>query len=585
MRAAEPVRRLTYFLASLLPGWAVIALVTDGLVVRAGPLRLSSTEPVRPLLVAAAATAVYLWRSTAAERRADGKWLGHLLETTARVSVPVVVVLGAVVGIAYGTFAAAGSDAYGYVSQAALWLRGDLRVEQPIVGDVSWPDAAWTFTPLGYRPISADVTIVPTYPSGLPMIMAVFQRILGADGPFFVVPVMAAIALYATYLLGRVATGSRTTGALAALLLLASPVFMAHAMVPMTDVPVAACWASVCALALRRPPRPLLAGAIAGLSLLIRPNLILLCAAPVCAWVIPAAMSDKIGRDLAMRRVLAFAAGVAPAILTVATINYFVYGSPFESGYGGLGDVYGMTSVVENTRNYAIWLLQTQSVLVLLAIVPLFVPAALRPATAGVSPRACLFAMPALTLLSYVFYAAFDNWTYLRFMLPAYPALFVLMAAGVAAACARLADALRPAAAVALVAACVSLSVQFAKNQFIFDWQQHESRYVRAAERAAELTPRDAVLFSSQHSGSLRYYTNRVTLRYDLLSPRHLETALDQLRGKGRASFLVIDDWEAKDFRSRFDGAPPVRRLESAPLARISGPPDVLIYALTDREE
>ena len=578
------MRRMIYLLASLLPAWAVIALVTDGFVLRAGPLRMSSTEPVRPLFVAGAAGAWYLWRSTAAERRADEMWLRHLLQGTARVAVPAIVVLGAAVGLMYGTFAAAGSDAYGYVSQAALWLHGDLTVEQPIVGEMSWPDTAWTFTPLGYRPISADGTIVPTYPSGLPMIMAVFQAFLGANGPFFVVPVMAAIALYATYVLGRVASDSRTSGALAALLLLASPVFMAHAMVPMTDVPVTACWAGVCALAVRKRPRPLLAGAVAALSLLIRPNLILLCGAPVCAWVIPA-MRDETARDLAMRRVLAFAAGVAPGVLMVAIINDYVYGSPFESGYGALGDVYGIAPAFENIRNYAIWLLQTQSPLVLFAIVPLFVPATLRPVIAGVSTRACLLAMLALTLVSYVFYAAFDNWTYLRFMLPAYPALFILMAAGIAAACAQMPEVMRPAIAMALVAACVSLSLQFSKNQFIFDWKQHESRYVRAAERAAELTPRDAVLFSSQHSGSLRYYTNRITLRYDLLSPRHLETALEQLRGKGRTSFLVIDDWEAKDFRERFDGAPPVRRLESAPLARIAGPPDVLIYDLADREE
>ena len=44
-----------------------------------------------------------------------------------------------VVGLRWGTFAASSVDAYGYVSQAALWTRGTLRVEQPFVANVSWP--------------------------------------------------------------------------------------------------------------------------------------------------------------------------------------------------------------------------------------------------------------------------------------------------------------------------------------------------------------------------------------------------------------------------------------------------------------
>ena len=123
-----------------------------------------------------------------------------------------------------------------------------MRVEQPIVGQVSWPDAAWTFTPLGYRPISDDGTIVPTYAPGLPLIMALAQAVFGRGAAFVVVPVLASLALAFTYMLGTAATGSRTVGAFAALLLLASPVFLAHAMMPMTDVPVAAGWALACAL-------------------------------------------------------------------------------------------------------------------------------------------------------------------------------------------------------------------------------------------------------------------------------------------------------------------------------------------------
>jgi hypothetical protein len=73
-----------------------------------------------------------------------------------------------VIGLRSGSRAAAGADAYGYISQAYLWIDGDLRVEQPWVDDVPWPNAHWTFSPLGYRPVGepGDRAIVPTYCRG-----------------------------------------------------------------------------------------------------------------------------------------------------------------------------------------------------------------------------------------------------------------------------------------------------------------------------------------------------------------------------------------------------------------------------------
>ena len=124
--------------------------------------------------------------------------------------------------------------------------------------DFPWKNREWIFSPLGYRPFSPDGTIVPIYPAGLPMIMAAFLAVLGENGPFYVVPVLAGLTVWFTYVLGRDATGSRTVASLAAVLLLASPVFLAHIVVPMSDVPAAAGWTLVAVLALKQKP---LAGA------------------------------------------------------------------------------------------------------------------------------------------------------------------------------------------------------------------------------------------------------------------------------------------------------------------------------------
>lgn len=67
------------------------------------------------------------------------------------------------VGLLHGSRVAGASDPTGYVSQADLWLHGDLKVAQPPVGELPWPERQWTFSPLGYRPTEDGRMLVPTY--------------------------------------------------------------------------------------------------------------------------------------------------------------------------------------------------------------------------------------------------------------------------------------------------------------------------------------------------------------------------------------------------------------------------------------
>ena len=91
-------------------------------------------------------------------------------------------------GLIWSTRVAAGSDAYGYVSQVDLWRRGDLHIDQSFGASVPWPLARWTFMPLGYRPEPDGYRIVPQYPAGLPLLMAGFTLIAGSCAMFWVVP-------------------------------------------------------------------------------------------------------------------------------------------------------------------------------------------------------------------------------------------------------------------------------------------------------------------------------------------------------------------------------------------------------------
>ena len=144
----------------------------------------------------------------------------------------------------YGGRAIGGSDEYGYTSQAELWLKGNLEVEQPFVQHVPFADAARIFSPLGYRPhFSKPAVIVPTYASGLPMLLALTKLIGGQEAMFWVVPVSAGLLVLVTYGIGR-RLGAETAGLIAAALVATSPPMLAMAMLVMTDVPVAAAWAA-----------------------------------------------------------------------------------------------------------------------------------------------------------------------------------------------------------------------------------------------------------------------------------------------------------------------------------------------------
>ena len=569
---ARPARRLLYVIACFAPAWAVIAYATDGVTLHLGGLRLKATDPVRPLVVGVLAAVIYAWRFSreAGAFDTDGAWLLALLRRAALVAAPVIILLGCAIGIYYGSFTAGGSDSYGYVSQASLWLKGSLRIEQPWVQQFSWPEREVTFAPLGYRPISPDGTIVPTYASGLPILMAVFQGLFGPNGPFYVVPVLGTLALWFTYLLGREVSRSRSIGALAALFLLASPVFLAHLLLPMSDVPVAAGWTLAALLALKKPrPAALAAGLVAGATLMIRPNLVLLALVPVITWLV-----TWRGRR---PEIIRFALGLAPAIVAIAALNTYLYGSPLTSGYGALGDIYSWSSAWPNLKRYSLWLVQTQTPIVTLAMIPLVVPSVF-PVQTRTHARLCLASLLVLTLISYIFYSPFDSWTYLRFLLPAYPAMFVLMAMGIRFICAKLPIPLRAAAAMLICVICLAATFIFTRDQFIFEARTFQRRQIQAAEYVAELTPKTAVIICAEHSGSLRYYAHRITLRYDLLSEDKLDAALEELRAKGYRPYIVLDDWEEREFRKRFAAKNDAGRLDWNPIVTVKTNPEVRIY-------
>ena len=110
-----------------------------------------------------------------------------------------------------------------------------------------------------------------------------------------------------------------------------------------------------------------------------------------------------------------------------------------------------------------------------------------------------------------------------------------------------------------------------------FTLEKDDRRYTRVAEYVKELPPR-SVFISLTHSGSIRYYTGRDVLRWEIIDPTSLDTAVAYLRARGHDVYLVADGSEVVDFKLRFANTRAARELEGALSVDLDGP---VIYALS----
>jgi len=446
-------------------------------------------------------------------------------------------------GIALGTFAAGGADQYGYVSQAYGWASGTLPRSTPLPLTLPVPESDLIQMPLGYTRGTQLHTMVPTYAPGLPLLMAA-ATVAGPCGPFFVVPLCGGLFVWWTYLLGLRAAGS-LTGALAAVTVAGSPVVLYQNLNPMSDVPAGAFWTGALTFALGSRRRDTATSAIlTAIGLLIRPNLLLLVGVPLLAVLLVSS-----GRERWLRGAL-FCAPAFVVAIAIAALNTYWYGAPSKSGYGDASALYAWSNVWPNAKLYGSWLRASETPAVLVAVLA-FLPMVLRGLNRTAIGMCAL--MTLIAVGSYLGYFQFDVWWYLRFFLPAGGAFAVLVASGFVAL-ARL-----PPAPIGRVAAAVAFAlflaarISFAEDNGSFgSMREGERRYIDVGEFVERHLPENAALFSMQHSGSLRFYSGRLTLRYDWLRKEWARDVPAAVEHAGYHPFLVIDDWETTGVRQHW---------------------------------
>jgi len=556
---------------------AVVAVLGPGVYTSAYGIRLSSQTLWRPALVASIASVMLLYRSELRQQKLARIWSRILHHSTA-----VAIVLGVLtVAIAFrvSAFEAFGADAYGYVSQAHLWAAGDLVQQEPLSLRVPWPEAEWTFSPLGYRPGVQRGTIVPTYPPGLPMVMAGLLVLFGPDGPFFVVPLLGGVTIVAIFLLGRRVAGD-VCGLAAATLLMTSPVFLYQLKEPMSDVPVTAWWLLAILLASRTTPGLIFSGGLAAsAAILTRPNLVPL-AAVLGLFVV--LYSEQGWRRRLLNAVL-FSAAVIPGCIAVAVVNTRLYGSPLASGYGGMSGLFKIEYFWTNLSQYSRWLLDMETPFILLAPVGWFLLRRREGSQDDSRVRergrlSGLFVVFAVALYAcYATYLPFDNWTYLRFLLPAISLLLLLCALTVS----DLGERLPSLPARFLVVACFVVFLAWRWDVTgLKPITPHDRKSVVIAEYVQDHLPPNAIVFSMFHAGSIRYYSGRLTLRWDWLAHDWLDRSLVFLTSNGYHPYLLIEEWERAQFVKTFSGNSRIGSLGLTPVATYYGGARVDLYDL-----
>jgi hypothetical protein len=432
-----------------------------------------------------------------------------------------------------------GADSYGYVSASQMLRQGRLLEPAPIAGWLSAPNALAIASPLGWAPAANGAGIVPSYPLGLPIVMAAFSSIGGTSAVFVVSPILALLTLVLVFRLAR-EWFDEDIAFVSTFLVAWNPVFITYAKQPMSDVPASAWLLVAVALALRSTPATAFAaGLAAGAAVMTRPALL------IAAAVVPALVSSRLKAATTALCVL----GLAVPIALQLALQAFLFGHPLSTGYGSGEALFSADYLATNLAIYArhTWLalsgMWVTAVVVGLVVAPQLV-------------KWPLLAIFSTVTLPYLFYLPFDHWESLRFLLPALVPLSILGGAGLV----RIANTVSwdPAIAALLIVFAGGLVVRnatFLRDETVWNIQSVEERYPLAGQWLDVNTPPGSVALANQHSGSLRWYGKRLTLRWDQIAPEQLEPVVRDLESHSAAVYVVLEGVEVEMFEQRFAGA------------------------------
>jgi hypothetical protein len=243
------------------------------------------------------------------------------------------------------------------------------------------------------------------------------------------------------------------------------------------------------------------------------------------------------------------AASTLPGLLVLMLLQYVLFGNPFVSGHGSAGHLFTASTLTHNLAAHAKWFLIVQT--------PLVVPALWLGWRTDRPFATLMFAIAFAEAFPYFFYGVpFDDWEMLRFLLPGIALLVPVAAEGVGSLLRRLPHPALPQLGVLVVSvAALAASSRWLESHGTLLLSLTETKYPRVGEWVSTRTAPEAVVFASLHSGSVHYYSGRLTVRWDAIPADRLVPTLAALAARGTPAYVVLDGAdESAKFERRFAG-------------------------------
>jgi hypothetical protein len=456
------------------------------------------------------------------------------LPAAARWSCPLGVIALLLFGLFLGqrtTTAAGGSDSSGYLNSARRLSAGQIATEVRVPAafadyrELFWPD----FQPLGFRATAEDLRMVPTYSTGLPLLLAIAGKAFGWHwGTILVVIAGALGAIVLCYVVGRELGLGRALAASAAATLGVSPIFLLISVQPLSDTLATTCTLAAVWAAARSGKQPdraghgwaLACGAAFGMAVLVRAT---------NAVLLPALL---VFLGLRWRSLLWAALGGIPFAAWLGWYNHANYGSALRSGYYPIAPSFGAEFGLPTSWHFLRWLAAfLPAILLVLPLIALTRREFRNRAMLGLG-----LWFGAITGVYAFYYFSHEAWSGLRFILPAIPALILAGACGLEAIARRHEKnpgAWRLGLAFGLVVWAVAGSWYWCNQLGVFQTKGYEDTYAAAAMAARERFPQGSLVVCSQTSGAVYYYTDFPVLRWDHINRPKFEgyTAIAQRTG------------------------------------------------------
>ncbi|MFA5264775.1 MAG: hypothetical protein WC378_13210 [Opitutaceae bacterium] len=459
---------------------------------------------------------------------------------------------------------AGAADSSGYINAASEILSGEFHPLQRTIDGLPAADLpSHAYVPLGFSPDQSDsARINPTYPMGLPLLIAAASFVCGLNAAPSAVLLVSSLALaVATYKIGRTCGLVRCSSFFVAFSLACSPQVLMMSIQTMSDIPAGAAvsLALLWGMQAEKHDRAAFGAGLAfGLAVLIRPTSVLL--APVMLLLCYSSF----------RALLWIGIGALPGFATNLIFNRMLYGNPLSSGYGAMGDFFSASNLLPSAVNYIKW--------GWVCFTPLACLAIFAPLWPGVRHVRAMMALWIWCVMLGVFYASYSYtqqaWWYHRFLIPIGPALVVLGMITLRQFWSKLPFALRDWHVMLSFIVMLLWSCWWTSELYATNLGKDERMYKQASEWVNSNLPRNAVIVCKQCSGSLYYYCPQVIVRWDSMQEGVFSKVREAAIKNGLPIYAVMYKEEYRQLKN-----PEIR----GPWHRIDSVRHVTIWRLEDQ--